>query len=276
MRQPVVRVPIIEWRDGFARRWNDGDACATHAFNALSFLFPHGEAFFVEVARDVRRRTDLRGNDELASAVRAFIAQESLHGREHQRYNAVLEQQGFRNVAKRWIELLLRHGWRRYSPLTRLAIVCAYEHYTAVLGAYLLDHPRVLANAPPDLALVWGWHAAEETEHKAVCFDLYRAAGGGYARRVTAHLWVSLNFAFMFAWLLTHLLARDDCLKWRNLATTLREGARFFWGRSGAAWAVLRGALRYWHPRFHPWNADNRTALQAWLAANSARLRAID
>ena len=38
----------------------------------------------------------------------------------------------------------------------------------------------------PDRAPLWLWHALEEAEHKAVAFDVYRAAGGGYVRRASS------------------------------------------------------------------------------------------
>lgn len=47
----TARVPIVDWSQGFDRHWNGGNAAATHAFNTLSFLFPQGERFFIEVAR---------------------------------------------------------------------------------------------------------------------------------------------------------------------------------------------------------------------------------
>ena len=121
----TARTPIIDWRDGFARRWNGGDACATHAFNALSLLFPQGEALFVDVVRDVHGRAALDSDPTLRDAVRVFVAQESIHARQHEQYNDVLARQGFRNVAEHWIARLQRHAWRRLSPSTRLAIVCA-------------------------------------------------------------------------------------------------------------------------------------------------------
>jgi predicted metal-dependent hydrolase len=41
-----------------------------------------------------------------------------------------------------------------------------------------------LDGAEPDMHTLWSWHAAEETEHKSVAIDVYRAAGGGNLRRV--------------------------------------------------------------------------------------------
>ncbi len=269
----VARIPRVDLSQGFERHWCGGSAAATHAFNALSFLFPQGERFFIDVTREVARGVDFARNPGLAQAVAGFIAQESLHARQHAQYNAVLEEQGFANVVRSWIVGLQSIGNRFFSPLTQLAVVCGYEHYTAILGNYILRNPQVLEPAPPDLALIWGWHSAEETEHKAVCFDLYRAAGGGWLRRALVFVLVSLNFGLMFARLYLSLLHRDGCLGPQRLAATAWQGAKFFFGASGVAWHLLWHGVRYLGPWFHPWNQDNRRELQAWLLANQARLR---
>lgn len=267
------RAPRIDWNRALARHWNGGDPAATHVFSALSFLFPQGERFFIEVVRDASGRTPIT-DPALAEAVRAFVAQEATHRQQHAAYNAVLEKQGFRNVVAGYIDWLQKRS-TGYSILTRLAIVCAYEHYTAILGDYLLCNPHVLREAPPQMALLWGWHAAEETEHKAVCFDLYRALGGRWQRRALVFLFVTLNFNAMFLRLYASLLHRDRCLRPLRLAPTLAGTARFFFGRTGVAWYLLRDGARYLLPRFHPWHQDNRAELRAWLAANRDGLREI-
>jgi hypothetical protein len=269
----TVRTPRIDWSKGFDRHWNGGNAAATHAFNALSFLFPQAERFFIDVVREVASSVSSAGQPELEEAVSGFIAQEASHCHQHNLYNGILEAQGFENVVGRFVERLQRRSHRDFSPLTKLAIVCGYEHYTAILGNYLLSNPHVLGHAHPDMALVWGWHSAEETEHKAVCFDLYLAAGGNWTRRVLVFLLVSLNFSVMFGRLYFSLLYRDGCLKPSRLIRTLGQSLRFFFGRSGVAWHLLVHGVRYLGPSFHPWNQNNRTTLRTWLAANGPRLR---
>lgn len=269
----TARVPQIDWSKGFDRRWNGGNASATHAFNALSLLFPQGERFFIDIAREVFTGLGSQINLELENVVKAFIAQEAIHSHQHAQYNAVLRQQGFENVVHAYIDRLEKISHQHFLPLTNLAIVCAYEHYTAILGNYVLTHPRVLESAHSDLALIWGWHAAEETEHKAVCFDLYRAAGGGWLRRVGMFLQVTLNFHLLFMRLYFSLLWRDGCLQPASLMKTIGQSSKFFFGRSGIAWHVFGYGLRYLSPRFHPWDQDNRSILQAWLSVNKTRLR---
>ena len=61
----TARIPQVDWSKGFERHWNGGDPAVTHAFNALSFLFPQAEKFFIEVAREVARRIATDGNPEL-------------------------------------------------------------------------------------------------------------------------------------------------------------------------------------------------------------------
>ena len=271
----TARIPQIDWNKGFDRNWCGGNAGATHAFNALSFLFPQGEGMFIEVARQVAATLDLGNDPELEKAVKAFVAQESIHSHQHVRYNEVLEAQGFENVTYNYIRRLQELSRRNTAPLTRLAVVVAYEHYTAILGNYILSNPQVLKPAQPDMALVWGWHSAEETEHKAVCFDLYRAAGGGWLRRAVVFLVVTLNFLFMFNRLYLSMLWRDGCLGPGRILTTIGQTLGFFFGRRGVEWYLMRDAFRYLLPGFHPWNQENRAKLHAWLAANRSRLREI-
>ena len=276
MKTIAARVPDVDWSGGFDRHWNGGNPAATHAFNALSFLFPAAERYFIEVVREVASAVDLRSNPVLAEQIKGFVAQESVHAHQHARYNAVLKRQGYRNVAERMVARLQAQSKRHFSPLTKLAVVCAYEHYTAILGNYVLSHPQVLHRASPHMALVWGWHGAEETEHKSVCFDLYAAAGGGWLRRVSLFLLVTANFSVMFGRLYLSLLHHDGCFSAARLPRTIRQAQSFFFGRRGIGWHLIGYGSRYLSRAFHPWRQDNRSRLNAWLSANHSRLRLVD
>jgi predicted metal-dependent hydrolase len=261
------RVPQVDWSRGFPRHWNGGDPVATHFFNALSFLFPRGERFFVDQAREL-------GKDD--PAVRAFGAQEAIHAHQHAQYNAVLAEQGYENVSDDLARRLENHAYRVFAPLTRLAVVCAYEHYTAALGDYVLRERRPpLEHADPQMQLIWGWHAAEETEHKAVCFDLYCRAGGTWARRTLILLMVTINFSRLFWRLYLHMLRRDGCFSARRFVPTLLRIIRTMIGPGGVGWPMAGAILRYLNPWFHPWKQDNRATMQAWLEANASRLRPV-
>ncbi|HXU92051.1 MAG TPA: metal-dependent hydrolase [Gallionella sp.] len=271
----TARIPQVDWTQGFERRWNGGDPAVTHAFNTLSLLFPQAEKFFIEVAREVSTQIGLPADSKLGNEVKLFIAQEAIHTTQHNQYNETLKSQGFDNVIHDFVERLQARAHRYLSPLTKLAAVCAYEHYTAILGNFILTHPQALEPAPADMALIWGWHAAEETEHKAVCFDLYHAAGGRWLRRSLVFMQVTLDFSFMFGRLYFSLLRRDGCLKPAQLGRTTGQFIRFFFGASGVAWHLLGHGLTYFSPWFHPWNQTNRDELNAWLSANQPRLRSL-
>lgn len=273
MTSIAARVPRVNWNNGFNRHWHGGNPAVTHAFNALSFLFPQGEKFFIDVAREVDRTIDIANNPELKRAVKGFVAQESIHNHQHAQYNDVLKVQGFENVVHGFILRLQDRSHRNLSPLTKLAIVAAYEHYTAILGNYILSNPQVLKPAQHNMALIWGWHSAEETEHKAVCFDLYYAAGGGWWRRIMMFLLATINFNLMFSRLYFSLLWRDGCLKPERMLRTIGQSLKFFFGRAGVGWYFMRDSFRYLGPGFHPWNQDNRIKLEGWLDANHSQLR---
>lgn len=161
----------------------DGDLVPSHFFAALSSMFPDGEDFFVRSVRHFRSQIT---DPELARQVSGFIGQESIHGREHRAFNRRLAELGYPTLK---FEALTRWGLKNrervFTPKANLAATAALEHFTATLAELVLtdDEARMFPGDPAvyDLFL---WHALEESEHKSVAFDVYRAVGGSERTRV--------------------------------------------------------------------------------------------
>jgi predicted metal-dependent hydrolase len=265
----TVRKLNIDLSRGFARHWMGGDVYRTAFMNALSMSFPLGEQMFIDSVRAVP--ADTIADPALRAEVKDFIGQEASHRFVHQQYNAELARQGYDYTleprTRERVELIGKLPVR-----DRLAITCALEHYTAMLADFVLRHPGWLEQATPEMRTLWSWHAAEESEHKAVAFDVYRAAGGSWGKRVLWYLHVSLIFWRDTSLQTIYNLKRDRALWHRS---TWRSGLGAWFGRHGLAWHLLRPGLDYLSPRFHPWQHDNRALLQTWLERNDASFRAI-
>ena len=63
-----------------------------------------------------------------------------------------------------------------------------------MLAEALLREPRMRDPMDPSVRSLWLWHALEESEHKAVAFDVYKATGGGYLRRVAIMIAATIIF----------------------------------------------------------------------------------
>ncbi|MDT0136159.1 metal-dependent hydrolase [Acidovorax sp. PRC11] len=274
-----VRKLAVDLARGFPRHWHGGDAFRTQFFNALSMSFPVGEQFFIDSVRAAAEQLDAGRPDHAAlrALVRGFVGQEATHRHIHGLYNAELERQGLDNRWQHWaLARLKRLHQRTSNPLHALAITCAYEHFTALLADGTLRYARWLDGADAQMQTVWRWHAAEETEHRAVAFDLYRALGGSNTWRVRWYLYVGIVF-MVDAMRQTVLNLRRDGTLWRP--GTWISAVRMFWGRDGVAWRSLPALLRYLRRDFHPdeEHAQPAAAVLAgdWLAANADRLRVV-
>src|ERR1700722_6051261 len=160
-----------------------GDLMLSHLAAALSAVFPEGEDFFV---RSVRRFRDQITDPELKRQVAGFIGQEAMHGREHRAFNARLTQLGYPTQRfERLTKRLLTLRERVLPDKSNLAVTAALEHFTATLAELVLSSQETRDlfghEAVKDLFV---WHALEESEHKAVAFDVYRAVGGTERMRV--------------------------------------------------------------------------------------------
>src|SRR5439155_2789582 len=113
--------------------------------------------------------------------VAGLIGQEAMHGRQHRALNDRLDQLGY--PTKRF-ERLTRRGLalrERFLPAaSNLAATAALEHFTATLAELLLtSHEARELFGHDEVRDLFLWHALEESEHKAVAFDVYKAVGGG-------------------------------------------------------------------------------------------------
>lgn len=245
------------------RRWHPEGPHHSHYFNVQSLLFPQGERFFI---RSVRHYRDRVADPVLQQQVAGFIAQEAMHGREHEAYNAALGRAGYPvRLMERCVNAMLWLAEKTMPPKGRLAMTAALEHLTAIGAEELLEDERILAGADPQMARLWRWHAMEETEHKAVAFDVYReVAGSGtvaWLRRCYTMLMASTSMTLMTWLFLVMVTIRDGSVfqlsGWRALFRSL-------WITPGG---TRRQFLRYWQffkPGFHPWQSDNYHQIERW------------
>src|SRR5690242_4259255 len=68
--------------------WMGGDPVGTAVFNVLSLTFPDGERAFIDAVRHYRSQV----SGKLVEDVRGFIAQESIHAREHHALNQLIDR----------------------------------------------------------------------------------------------------------------------------------------------------------------------------------------
>jgi uncharacterized protein len=234
-----------------------------HFFNGLSITFPAGERFFID---SVRRFQGEITDPKLREDIRGFAGQEGIHGREHEHFNRWLGERGYPVEAmERMIEWGIRLD-RRWPAKWQLAMTCALEHFTAIFADVILRDPRMLEGAHPAVVPLWKWHAIEETEHKAVAYDVYQAVApglGGYVRRVTMMAIVTLLFIVQIvvnqSWLLRH-----DGKLWK--LRERRNAFRYFWKKPGLMRKGMRHYLAYYRRDFHPWQLDNSALVERWKA----------
>ncbi|KAF1048633.1 MAG: hypothetical protein GAK35_00183 [Herbaspirillum frisingense] len=264
-----VRKLTIDLAAGFARHWHGGDAYRSMYFNALSMSFPVGEQFFIDSVRaGLAALPDTPAHAPLRTLAAQFIGQEATHRHLHALYNRHLEQQGLRNHWQHWAQRRVDYcRRRRFSAVNQLAITAAYEHFTAVLAGAALGH-QWLEGADEQMQTLWYWHSAEETEHKAVAFDLYRALGGGRLRRIAWYVYIFAVFATEST-LQTLINLRRDRNLWR--LRTWGSALRFWCGGNGMLRRCALPLLDYLRPGFHPDDDDNRASAARWLEDNRHR-----
>jgi uncharacterized protein len=197
--------------------------------------------------------------------VAGFIGQEAVHGREHRALNDRLAELGY---PTKQVERFTRWGLETRERLlpakSNLAATAALEHFTATFAEVLLtsDEAQRLCGdaAVRDLLL---WHALEESEHKAVAFDVYKAVGGGERlRTVTMNLLTVGFLGGMAVQVVVSLLGDRETFRRGRLRASWRRLRR----SPFASLEVWRRLRDYNRPDFHPDDRDTSDLVATWRA----------
>ena len=254
----VVRRPRLGAWDDLPRYWNRGEPFATHFLNALSSVFPPGEAFFV---KSVLRYRDEIDDPELLARMRAFAGQEGQHSHQHDRHLDLLVR-AYPALAtrNRFVDRMMQWSLRR-MPKASIAGTAALEHLTALMARRLLSDPdRFTGGMDPRMGPLWLWHALEEAEHKAVAFDVLERVAPGRALR-------NVQLAQNTVGLFVEILDRTVYMLWKDGQLFRRkvwaDGIRFLFGEDGFLRGYGADYRAFYRRGFHPDDIDDRPLIEA-------------
>jgi uncharacterized protein len=252
-----IRRPQFEF--DIPRYWFGGNPLQTHIGNALTFVFPAGEQFFI---RSVRHYLQQVNDRQLRSKVNVFVCQEVQHQRSHQQAFLVLEQQGY--------EIQSYLSWYEYvayaiiepatPPELRLATTAALEHFTSALGELALA-TEMLDVAHPTMQSLLKWHAAEEIEHRDVAFEVLQQVAPGWG-------WRWAGFFVALATLSVFWTAGVQHLSRQERGLLLPQGIAQVYGfvrQHGVPFGLQ--LLSYLKPSFHPQQMASDGIAEEYLAS---------
>jgi len=256
-----IRFALDSARQGY---WLGGDPVGTAVFNALSLTFPDGERMFMDAVRAYRDR--LTG--KLAQDAKGFIAQEAIHSREHHHLNSLIDRDRY-PVSE--IEEMVRGRVkmaRERGPMAMLISTIALEHFTAMMAEMHARHRDLFETTDPEIEKLWRWHAMEETEHKAVAYDVFLEVTKDwppmkrYVVRCRAMALVTLMFTRNITRYAARLLETDGYTP----EAAMKAVKRFVWNEPGLFRRGWKTYFAWYRPGFHPWDQDDRAQFADWKA----------
>lgn len=249
----------FKFPDRIPKYWANDNPYITHFLNALSSVFPEGERFFID---SVRNYVDKIDDPRLKREIRGFIGQEAHHGKHHTLFNDLVEKQGVpMDAISRYLKRTLNHARKNLSHEHQLAITISLEHFTAIMAHRALVNDDLFDGVLPEFANLIRWHAIEETEHKAVAFDVYRKIGGRESVRKRVMIETTVLFlGNIFAMQLFFLIKDGFPIR----PVKLFKSIDFLFGRVGFLRKIIPDYLDYFKTDFHPWQHNNAHLVSNW------------
>jgi predicted metal-dependent hydrolase len=272
------RAVAFDWTD-LPVHYLPQEPFATHFCNVMHLVQPAGEEFIVDV---FKKALPLIRDDQLRLDVQGFIAQENMHSQSHAGVAAHLCASGI-DISPftdqvRWLFAIVLGDRPRWSKrrqdgwlLDRVSLVAAIEHYTAIMGDWILNTPQLdaLGGNPVMLDLL-RWHGAEEVEHKAVAFDVMKHLQAGYFRQVRTQIIVTSLMPVLWARGIRFMYSVDPDLppgtkpRWRDWFNASRRGL------TPAPWSFIRAVCAYYRRSFHPSQLGGVERALEYLAVSPA------
>ena len=242
--------------------WLDEDPVGTAIMNTLSLTFPDGERMFMDSVRAYKSEV----SGKLAQDVKDFIRQEAIHSREHHLMNQLINRDKYPvEEIEGFVRTRVDFARKGGSMRMLMATICL-EHFTAMMADLMADDHAMFKKTDAEIERMWRWHAMEETEHKAVAYDVFLEVTKNwsplkrYLRRSIAMALISQQFTNNIATYATMMLEADGYSQ-KQAKQAVRK---YLWkdpALFGRGWKIW---LTWFKPGFHPWDHDNRPLMAQW------------
>ena len=238
--------------------WTPANLDFGYQFNGGSLTLPYLEPYLIRVMRKAKARLAdrLPSRPSLQRDIDLFCAQEAQHFKLHAQYNAMLRE---RYDGLEAFEAEIEADFARMEKEESLAFNLGYAagfETTGMLMAQLFFEGAVdsLEGADPATRQLWGWHLAEEYEHRCVAIEVFRALGGGYRERLRLFFYQQRHLMGFGTRAAAHMRAQDEAAgrlvfspqAMRDMAKRQRRANRY-------GFRKMVAGLAPWHdPRAHP------------------------
>ena len=254
-----------------------GQPYSTHFWNVMHLVLPEGERAMADVFAQALPLID---DQRLHEEVVGFVGQEATHASSHESFRQYLVEHDVEIAPiMRRIEYAVEvifgdHGLKGRAGRAwlneRLGVYAAAEHFTAVVGEWLIDNKNFEnAGMDPTMLDLLRWHGAEELEHRNVAFDAYQYVDGGYFRRVrTAALAVG-GLALLWFTTVNFLYKNDRSVKhrrWWPIAYVQGVRRGYIMGLG----FLIKQTWLYLQPGFHPSTMGDIDKAVRYLAQSPA------
>jgi uncharacterized protein len=258
--QIVVRSIPFPFSEAINPRWHPLRPEWSHMVNGASLAMPYLEPFLIKTVREALKNAS---DPSLKQDVQGFIGQEGQHYQNHRRYNDILKQKHYPELAE--VEQLMEDDYRRLQAKSlrwRVAYTAGFETMTMGITEWLIDDRRYLfAGADASVTSFILWHMVEETEHKNVAFDLYQNLYGSYLPRLWGLVYATYHVAKYSRLAYIRMLKRDGLWwQWRSRLRLYAMVGRF---AKNIAPAMLQSVF----PNYHPSKVKDPDWVSRWTAA---------
>lgn len=275
------RMVRFDWT-GTPLHWVPNDPFSTHMINVLHLLLPAGERWFIGVVREAEPEVS---DAEVAESIKPFVQQESWHAWAHAMVLEHLASQGidsgdFTAKLDQWFARTgsAKPHWpkplQRWWLYRRLADVAAIEHFTAVLGQWVIQNKgHEYAGADPLMLDLLRWHGAEEVEHRSLVYDVYQDLCGSYVLRCLSMIFTAPSLLVWWLRGARYLLERDPTSpplpRWRDWFRAARQ-----YRVPGPWMLIVTTPVRYLRPTHHPSKEGSTELAMQYLSESPAARKA--
>ncbi|MBR9813890.1 metal-dependent hydrolase [bacterium] len=261
---PVPRKIPFEFPDDINPQWIPGRNELAAMINGGSLTMPYLEPFLIRTMREAAEQVcDTR----VKADADAFNRQEGQHFRAHRRFNDLLKRKRYPQLAD--VEDQMEASYARLSKRSlraRMAYTAGFEAMTMGVTKWLIGKRiGLFRNADPRVVSFVLWHMVEETEHKTVAHDVYKAlygsSLGAYWARMVGVFHGSLDVIKFSMRGYRSILKQDGV--WTNFRARLRLAREM----AGFVWNVGPYLFRAALPGHDPRNEPDEPWVLEWLAA---------